>query len=148
MNIYILLRTLNKQPKIIFAYNKKHYGEAILANIGKLEKTINKYLSYINHLQFSVCCHHSKILLKDLQLKSRNKTERSKTVLQCSGKLFLQERIHFNQVILDMLKISIEQLKGKIFKSITPEEFHFVEKICIINLLIQHKKYIHSNVMN
>ena len=29
----------------------------------------------------------------------------------------------------DRLKNSIEQLKGKILESITPEEFHLVEKI-------------------
>ena len=41
----------------------------------------------------------------------------------------LQERIHINHVIRDRLKNSIEQLKGKILESITPEEFHLVEKI-------------------
>ena len=41
----------------------------------------------------------------------------------------LQEQIHINHVILDKLKNGIEQLKGKILESITPEEFHLVEKI-------------------
>ena len=41
----------------------------------------------------------------------------------------LQERIHINHVIRDGLKNSIEQLKRKILESITPEEFHLVEKI-------------------
>ena len=41
----------------------------------------------------------------------------------------LQERIHINHVIRDRLKNGIEQLKGKILESITPEEFHLVEKI-------------------
>ena len=41
----------------------------------------------------------------------------------------LQERKHINHVIRDRLKNSIEQLKGKISESITPEEFHFTEKI-------------------
>ena len=61
--------------------------------------------------------------------KSRIKTERSKTILQRAGKLLLQERIHINHVIRDRLKNSIEQFKGKILESITPEEFHLVEKI-------------------
>ena len=39
------------------------------------------------------------------------------------------ERIHINHVIRDRLKNSIEQSKGKILESITPEEFHLVEKI-------------------
>ena len=34
-----------------------------------------------------------------------------------------------NHVIRDRLKRSIEQLKEKILKSITAEEFHLVEKI-------------------
>ena len=41
----------------------------------------------------------------------------------------LQERIHINHVIRDRLKNSIEQSKGKILESITPEEFHLIEKI-------------------
>ena len=50
-------------------------------------------------------------------------------ILQHAGKLLLQEQIHINHVICDRLKNSIEQLKGKILESITPEEFHLVEKI-------------------
>ena len=34
-----------------------------------------------------------------------------------------------NHVIHDRFKNSIEQLKGMILESITPEEFHLVEKI-------------------
>ena len=41
----------------------------------------------------------------------------------------LEERIHSNHVIRGRLKNSIKQLKGKILESITPEEFHLVEKI-------------------
>ena len=37
--------------------------------------------------------------------------------------------ILINDVIRDRLKNSIEKLKGKILASITPEEFHLVEKI-------------------
>ena len=71
-----------------------HYGETILAKIRKLEKTMLRYSSYTNHLRFSLRCHHNnKILLKDVQLKVRIKTERSKIILQCTGKLWLQVRI-------------------------------------------------------
>ena len=41
----------------------------------------------------------------------------------------MQQRVHTNQVILDRQKNSIEQFKGMILKSITPEGFHLVEKI-------------------
>ena len=88
-----------------------------------------KYLSYTNHLRFFLRCHHNKILPKDLKLKGRIKTEQSKTILQRAGKLLLQERIHINHIIRDRLKNRIEQFKGKILQSITPEEFHLVEKI-------------------
>ena len=96
--------------KNIFTYVKTHYGETILAKIRNLEKTMIKYSSYTNHLRFSLCCHHNKILPKDLQLKSRIKTERSKIILQRTGKLLLQEQIYINHVIRDRLKNRIEQL--------------------------------------
>ena len=88
-----------------------------------------KYSSCTNHLRFSLRSHHNKILPRDLLLKSRIKTEQSKIILQRAGKLLLKERIHINLVICHRLKNSIEQLKGKISESITPEEFHLVEKI-------------------
>ena len=50
-------------------------------------------------------------------------------ILQRAGKLLLKERIHINHVIRDRLKNSIEQLKGNILESITPQEFHLVKKI-------------------
>ena len=115
--------------KNIFTYIKTHYGETILAKIRKLEKTMIKYSSYTNHLRFFLRCHHNKILPKDLQLKSRIKTEQSKIILHCAGKLLLQERIYVNQVIGDMLQNSIEQLKEKILEFIRREEFHLVEMI-------------------
>ena len=65
-----------QKSKNIFTYIKTFYGETVLAKIRKLEKTV----SY---------GHHNKILPKDLQLKSRIKTERSKIILQRAGKLLL-----------------------------------------------------------
>ena len=94
----------------------------------------------------------SKILPKDLPLKSRIKTEQSTIVLQHTGKLLLQEQIYINHVIRDRLKNSINQLKGTILESITTGEFHLVEK----NLENLHKKSfeltkkrdIYNNLMN
>ena len=113
----------------IFTYVKTHYSGTIPAKIQKLEKNMIKYLSYTNHLRFSLCRHHNKILLKDLQLKSKINIEQSQIILQSPGKLLLQEQIHINHVIRDRLKNKIEQLKGKILESLTSEEFHLVEKI-------------------
>ena len=79
-----------------------------------------KYSSYTNHLQFSLPCHHNKILPTDLQLKSRIKTEQSKAILQ--------ERAHVNLAIRYRLHRGIEQLKGKILVSVTSKEFHLVEE--------------------
>ena len=85
--------------------------------------------SYTNHLNFVLCCHHNKILTQDLQLKNRIKSEQRKIVLQNTGKLLLQERIHINPVIRDILKNRFKQLKRKISKSTTREEYHLSEKI-------------------
>ena len=41
----------------------------------------------------------------------------------------LQEQIHINHITRDRLKNSTEQLKVKILESVTPEEFHLLEKI-------------------
>ena len=87
-----------------------------------------KYSTYTNHLRFSLHCHRNKILPKDLELKSRIETERSKIILKRAGKLLLQEWIHINHVRRDRLKNSIKQLKGKILESITPEGVPFCRK--------------------
>ena len=101
----------------------------MLAKIRKLGKTMIKYSPYAHDLRFSLHCHHNRILPKQLQLKRIIKTERSKILLQHTGKLLFQERTNINHAIRDRLKNSIEQLKGKILESITTEEFHLVEKI-------------------
>ena len=84
----------------IFTYIKTHYGETILAKIWKLEKTMIKYSSYTNHLRFSLRYHHNKILPKDLQLKSRIKTERSEImyVTIWKGTSLLEIRIPSSRV--------------------------------------------------
>ena len=82
-----------------------------------------KYSSYTHHLRFFVRCHHNKILPKDLQLKCRIKTEQSKSLLQCAGKLLEEERIHINHVIRDRFYNSIELLKGKSFESINENSY-------------------------
>ena len=142
---------IEQTGKNIFTYIKTHYSETILAKIRKLEKTTIKYSSYTNYLRFSILCYHKKILPKNLQLKSRIKTERSKINLQRAGKLLLQEWIHINHVIRDRLKNSIEQLKGKILESITPEEFHLAEKIhenLYKKFFELTKRDIYENLMN
>ena len=70
-----------------------HYGEVILAKIWKLEKTVIRYSSYTNHSQFSLRCHHHRILPKDLQLKGRIKTERSKTMIYIIHKILVLLKI-------------------------------------------------------
>ena len=62
----------------IFTYIKTHYGKTIVVKVRKLEKSMIKYSSYTNNLQFSLRCHHNKILPKDLQLNSRIKTKKVK----------------------------------------------------------------------
>ena len=101
----------------IFTYIKTNYVEAILAKIRKLQKTMIKYSSHSNSLQFFFY-QHSNIPPRDLQLKIRNNTERSKIILQRTGKLLLQRRIHINRVTHDSLKNSIQQLASQRLESI------------------------------
>ena len=54
--------------KNIFTHFKMQYGETTLAKIPKLEKTMTKSSSYTYHLQFSLHCHHNKIILTCLKL--------------------------------------------------------------------------------
>ena len=100
----------------IFTYIKTYYGETILAKVRKLDKTMIKYSSYTNHLGFSFRCHHNKTLPKDLQLKSRISTERSKTILQRAVVVVKVDT--YQPRYTCKLKNSIEQLKGKISESI------------------------------
>lgn len=90
-------------------------------------ETMIKCLSYTNPLQFCLCCHYNNILLKHLQVKFR---QQSRTILQYTGKLLLQEWIHPSNVSWDRIKNSIEQFKGIIKESLTPEELGLVDKIC------------------
>ena len=85
----------------ILTYIKSDYGEAILADIRKLKKPMFKYSSYTNHSRFSLFCHRNYILPEDLQLKRRIKTEQSKAILQCAGKLCKNEYI---SIMLQMKK--------------------------------------------
>ena len=64
-----------KASENIFTYIKTDYGESILAKIEKLEKTMTKYLSYINDSRLSLRCHHNNIIPKDLHLQKRIKTK-------------------------------------------------------------------------
>lgn len=116
--------------EIISTYIKSDYGEAILANIRKLEKPMFNYSSYTNHSRFSLFCQRSDILPEDLQPKCSIKFERSKAILQCAGKLkseYILITLHMKKMI--RLKNSTKQVKGKIRESITPEEFHIVGKV-------------------
>ena len=78
-----------------------------------------------SHLQIFPHCHHNKILPKDPQLKSRIKTEQSKTIWQwvVAGANIYQS------CYCDRFKSSIKQLNGLVLESITPDEFHLVEII-------------------
>ena len=56
-----------------------------------------------------------------------NKNKPNQTILQHTCKLLFQVQIHY--VIRGRLKSRINKLKNKILKSVTPKEFHLVEKI-------------------
>ena len=90
----------------IFTYIKTIYVETMI-----------KYSLHSNSLQF-LFYQHSNIPPRDLQLKIRNNTERSKIILQRTDKLLLQGRIHINRVMHDSLKNSTEQLASQRLESI------------------------------
>ena len=83
---------------------------------------------YMNRLLFSVnqIIRQSATFVTIIQCLIRLRFERYFSHHRAT---LFEERIHNNHVIRDRLKNSIEQLKGKILESITPEEFHLVEKI-------------------
>ena len=115
--------------KYFYVYQNA-FGEAILAKIRKLEKTMIRYLLYSNHSWFSllfVRCHN-KILAKNQQVKSKIKTELTITILTFAGNFLLQEWVHINHFIRGKFKNNIKQLKGKILESMTPGEFYLVKK--------------------
>ena len=78
-----------------------------------------------SHLQIFCHCHHNKILPKDPQLKSRIKTEQSKTIWQWA----VAGANIYQSCYRDRFKSSIKQLNGLVLESITPDEFHLVEII-------------------
>lgn len=73
----------------IFQVIKLQYGESILADVRRLERTNLKYGNYTNHLRFCLRCLHNNTLPKDLQLKCKVKTSRSREILRKAGKLLL-----------------------------------------------------------
>ena len=69
--VYILNTEQTREN--IFMYIKTHYGETILAKMRKLKKTMINCSSYTNQLRFCFCCHHNKILPKDLKHRIKTK---------------------------------------------------------------------------
>ena len=64
---------------------------------------------------------------KDLKLKSRIKTEQSQIILQRLVNCCCKSG--YISIMLYVIGSIIEQLKGKTLESITPDEFHLVEKV-------------------
>ena len=101
---------------------KQQYGESILSEARHLERTRIKYAKYTNHLRFSLRCYHNNLIPKDLQLKSRIKTSRSKQILDRASRPLLQERSDINHNRRNRLKINID-LQTQHLKSTHPQHF-------------------------
>lgn len=113
----------------IFHLVKLQYGESMLADVRRLERTSLKYGNYTNHLRFSLRCLHTNLLPKDLQLKCKVNTTRSREILHKAGKLLLQERIHMNHMKRDRLKREVECLRSNLKEKLKPDEFDAISII-------------------
>ena len=102
---------------------KQQYGESILSEARHLERTRIKYAKYTNHLRFSLRCHHNNLIPKDLRLKSRIKTIRSRQILDRASRQLLQERININHNRRNRLKISIDHQTQHLKSTLHPQHF-------------------------
>ena len=102
---------------------KQQYGESILSEARRLERTRFKYAKYTNHLRFSLRCQHNNLIQKDLCLKNRIKTSRSKQILDKASCQLLQERININHNRTNHLKISIDHQTQHLKSTLHPQHF-------------------------
>ena len=102
---------------------RQQYGESILSEARHLERTRIKYAKYTSHLRFSLRCHHNDLIPKDLRLKSRIKTSRSKQILDRASRQLLQERININHNRRNRLKINIDQQTQHLKSTLNSQHF-------------------------
>ena len=102
---------------------KQQYSESILSEARHLERTRIKYAKYTNHLRCSLRCHHNNLIPKDLHLKSRIKTSRSKQILERASRQLLQERININHSRRNRLKINIDHQTQHVKSTLHPQHF-------------------------
>ena len=102
---------------------KQQYGESILSEARHLERTGIKYAKYTNHLRFSLRYHQNNLIPKDLCLKNRIKTRRSKQILDRASRQLLQERININHNRRNRLKISIDHQTQHLKSALHPQHF-------------------------
>ena len=110
---------------------KQQYCEPILLEARNLERTKIKYAKYTNHLCFSLRCHHNNLIPEDLRLKSRNRSSRSKQILNRANLQLLEERININYNRRNRLKINIDHQTQHLKSTLHPQYFEELHSLHI-----------------
>jgi len=132
--------SITESTNNIFNVIKAQYGESILAKIRRLERLRIRYGNCTNHLRFSLRCLHSDLLPKDLKIKCKVNTRRSREILRRASRMLLQERIHLNHNKRAHLLKGIEELDKSIGDIISKEHYETIRQI--------HDKTYNSSLAN
>ena len=100
-----------------------------MAKKRRLERLRIKYGNFTNHLRFSLRCLRSDLLPKDLRLRCKVKTSRSRDIIKRAERLLLKERIYVNTITRDKIKFEADKLEVEVKEKVTDDEFEIISLI-------------------